>query len=61
MIYRSPFGNADKLPVSSVWEFVWSNPNKIPDEKDALIDGVTGERWRYVPIGPDQRVQIGDP
>jgi hypothetical protein len=48
MIYRSPFGYADKLPVSSVWDFVWSNPNKISDEKDALIDGVTGERWRQV-------------
>jgi hypothetical protein len=48
MIYESPYGQAQELPVSSVWEFVWSNPNKVQDEKDALIDGLTGERWRSV-------------
>ncbi|GAA5824263.1 hypothetical protein JCM11251_001586 [Rhodosporidiobolus azoricus] len=42
LLYTSPWPDVE-LPECSVWEMVWSNPNKKGDSETAIIDGVTGE------------------
>ncbi|GAA5989659.1 hypothetical protein JCM10908_000577 [Rhodotorula pacifica] len=43
MIYESPFDDVH-LPECSVWEKVWSNPNKVSDDATAVIDGPSGRK-----------------
>ncbi|GAA5963312.1 hypothetical protein JCM8115_000973 [Rhodotorula mucilaginosa] len=43
MIYESPFDNVH-LPECTVWDKVWSNPNKVSDDATAVIDGPTGRK-----------------
>ena len=38
MIYNSPHASAE-LPLTSVYDLLWSNPNKLSDESIAIIDG----------------------
>ncbi|BGP55422.1 hypothetical protein JCM8202_003750 [Rhodotorula sphaerocarpa] len=43
MIYESPFEPVH-LPECSVWDKVWSNPNKVSDDATAVIEGPTGRK-----------------
>ncbi|KAK4056937.1 hypothetical protein OIO90_002187 [Microbotryomycetes sp. JL221] len=44
LVIDSPWPRV-KLPETSVWDLVWSNPNKISDDKAQVIDGSSGRVW----------------
>ncbi|KAH8923117.1 acetyl-CoA synthetase-like protein [Atractiella rhizophila] len=37
-IYRSPHTPKNDIPLTSVFEYIWSNPNNVPEDTVALVD-----------------------
>ncbi|RIB11179.1 hypothetical protein C2G38_2250324 [Gigaspora rosea] len=46
MIFKSKYPDI-KIPQAGIYQYVTSNPNKIPDEKVIYVDGVTGRSYTF--------------
>ncbi|RIB11178.1 hypothetical protein C2G38_2204141 [Gigaspora rosea] len=46
MIFKSKYSDI-KIPQAGIYQYVTSNPNKIPDEKVIYVDGVTGRSYTF--------------
>ncbi|RIB10217.1 hypothetical protein C2G38_1874787, partial [Gigaspora rosea] len=46
MIFKSKFYDI-KIPQSGIYQYVTSNPNKIPDDKVIYLDGITGKSYTF--------------
>ena len=46
MIFKSKFPDI-KIPQVGIYQYVTSNPNKIPDDKVIYVDGITGKSYNF--------------
>ncbi|CAG8611492.1 14525_t:CDS:10 [Dentiscutata erythropus] len=46
MIFKSSYPDL-KIPQDGVYQYVTSNPNKIPDDKVIYVDGITGKGYTF--------------
>ncbi|KAF0561076.1 acetyl-CoA synthetase-like protein [Gigaspora margarita] len=46
MIFKSKYPDI-KIPQVGIYQYVTSNPNKIPDDKVIYVDGVTGRSYTF--------------
>ncbi|CAG8599655.1 13249_t:CDS:10 [Cetraspora pellucida] len=46
MIFKSKYPDI-KIPQVGIYQYVTSNPNKIPDDKIIYVDGITGKSYTF--------------
>ncbi|RIB25066.1 hypothetical protein C2G38_2166869 [Gigaspora rosea] len=46
MIFKSKFPDI-KIPQTGIYQYITSNPNKIPDNKVIYVDGITGKSYTF--------------
>ncbi|CAG8604779.1 10155_t:CDS:2 [Diversispora eburnea] len=46
MIFKSKFPDVD-IPTTGIYQFVTSNPNKVPDDKVIFVDGITEKKLTF--------------
>ncbi|CAG8611510.1 14526_t:CDS:2 [Dentiscutata erythropus] len=46
MIFKSSYPDL-KIPQDGIYQYVISNPNKIPDDKVIYVDGITGKSYTF--------------
>ncbi|CAG8806962.1 11696_t:CDS:2, partial [Racocetra persica] len=60
MIFKSKYPDIT-IPQVGIYQYVTSNPNKIPDDKDIYVDGITATELSYQLIDSGASVLIVHP
>ncbi|CAG8483975.1 10169_t:CDS:2 [Diversispora eburnea] len=46
MIFKSKYPDID-IPTTGIYQFITSNPNKVPDDKVIFVDGITDKKLTF--------------